>query len=241
MHIVTMPRLIALALLTLAPAPALAQDAAFRATTLHVVAQGETRIRPDIGSLSLGVSNEAPTAQAASQENAKRMTQVMAALRAAGIADRDIQTSGFSLNPQYRYGQGQPPERTGYQATNSVTVTIRELARAGQIMDAAMTAGANQVRGVSFRLEDPTAAQDSARQAAVKSLEAKAQLYARASGYRVVRLVSLSEAGAAPAFPALPIPPVAQGRDDVVVSGSSVAPGELTSRANLQATYELAR
>jgi uncharacterized protein YggE len=216
----------------------------FAATTVVLAASGQVRIRPDIGSLNLGVSTEAPTAQAASQENTVKMAAVMAALRGGGVAERDIQTTGFNLNPTYRPRpepgrNAQPPERTGYQATNSVTVTVRDLTRAATLLDAAMAAGANQVRGLSFRLDDPTPAQDAAREEAVKALEAKANLYARATGYRVSRLVNLTESG--PGIPPLGVPPVGYGASDVVVNASSLSPGELTVRINLGGVYELTR
>lgn len=233
----------ALALSVLAAAGAAraqATDAAFKTTTLNLSAQGEIKAKPDMASLVLGVMTEAPTAAAASQDNAARMTGVMAALRKAGVAEADIRTAGLSLNARYRNVPNQPPEQTGYQASNTVTVTVRDVAKAGPLMDAAVAAGANQVRGVSFQLSEPAPMQNAAREMAVKALDAKAQLYARATGYRIVRLVTLSEGGNAGYIPPLGVPPVMM-RNDVVVSGSAVSPGELTVRADVSAIYEMAR
>src|ERR1044071_9444506 len=108
----------------LAQAPAPAADTLFRATTLNLSAAGEVKAEPDMATITLGVTVEAPTAAGAMQANAARMNAVMAALRRGGIPAKDIQTSGLNLNPQYRYEQNQPPQLTGYQASNLVTVTV---------------------------------------------------------------------------------------------------------------------
>lgn len=213
---------------------------AFQATTLNGSAFGEVKARPDIATLTLGVSTEAETAGLASQENARRMEQVLAAVRKAGVKEADIRTAGLSLNPRYRNVPNQPAEQTGYQASNTVAVTVRDIAKAGGLLDAAVAAGANQVRGVSFRLENPAVAETRARREAVKALEAKAALYARETGYRVTRLVQLNEGGAAGFIPPFPVPAAARA-SDMAVTGSSVAPGELTVRINVSAVYELAK
>jgi uncharacterized protein YggE len=228
-----------------APAAALAQtatagaaDAAFRATTLNLAAFGETRLAPDMATISLGVTTEAPTAQAALQANAERMTQVIAALRKGGIAAKDIQTSQISVDPQYAYGQNVPPRLTGYRAANQVTVTVRDLAKLGSAVDATVSAGANQVGSISFGLVDPLAAENAAREAAVKALAAKADLYARATGYRVLRLVSLSEGGGM--SPPQPIPVVAMAAR-FEKAETPVSPGEMRIRIDVTGLYELAR
>jgi hypothetical protein len=211
-------------------------DALFHATTFHLSAAGEVHIKPDMASVQLGVTSEAATAQAALQENTARMNAVLAAVRAAGVRAEDIQTAGLNLSPHYRYEQNQPPELTGYEAADTVTVSVRDLPKAGAVLDAAVRAGANQVHGVSFRLADPTPVQNAAREAAVRELQAKAELYARATGLHIVRLVSLSEGGA---VTPLPIPAVAM--QGVRVQGVPVAPGELTVRETVSAIFEVAR
>jgi uncharacterized protein YggE len=215
-----------------------AAESLFHATTLNLAAYGETRIAPDMASIQLGVTAEARTAAQALADNAARMSQVMAALRAAGIGAKDIRTSGLNLNPQYAYAQGQAPRLTGYQASNQVTVTVRELPRLGAAVDAVVGAGANQVSGVSFGLADPMAAENAAREQAVRALQAKAELYARATGYRVSRLVSLSE-GVASEGPRQPIPIMAMARAQK--AETVVAPGGLTVRIDVAGLYELAR
>jgi len=213
-------------------------DAVFRATTLHLSAYGETRLAPDMATINLGVATDAASAQAAMQANGAKMSQVMAALKRGGIAAKDIQTSQLGVEPQYAYEQNQPPRLTGYRATNQVTVTVRDLARLGAAVDATVSAGANQVGAVNFGLVDPTAAEDAAREQAVKALAAKADLYARATGYRVLRLVSLSEGGAV--SPPQPVPMMAMTAR-FKEADTQVSPGEIKVRVDVSGLYELAR
>jgi uncharacterized protein YggE len=226
----------------MAAAPAMAQsapEAAFRATTFNLAAFGETRIAPDMVTISLGVQTENAAAAEALKANSARMTQVIAALRKAGIAERDIQTSGLNLSAQYAYEQNQPPKLTGYQASNQVTVTVRDLARLGQAVDATVSAGANTIGGISFGLQNPQAAEDAARLDAVKALQAKADLYAKATGYKVVRLVSLGEGGGYSPAPQ-PMPIYAMAKREMADS-TPVSAGELKVRIDVSATYEMAR
>jgi uncharacterized protein YggE len=167
------------------------------------------------------------------------MTKVVAALKKAGIAERDIQTSNLNVNPQYVYEQNQPPKLNGYQASNQVTIQVRDLARLGQTVDATVNAGATNVGGISFGLQDPQAAEDAARLDAVKALQAKADLYARATGYRIVRLVSLGEGGGYTP-PRRPMPMYAMAKREMADS-SPVSAGELKVRIDVSATYELVK
>ena len=226
--------------------PAMSQTAApaaeslFRATTLNLAAYGETRAAPDMATINLGVMTEAPTASAAMRANAEKMSQVIAALRKAGIAQKDIQTSGLNLGAQYSYEQNQPPRLTGYQASNQVTVVVHDLARLGAAVDATVNAGANQVNGISFGLDDPTAAENAAREAAVKALQAKAALYARATGHQVGRLVSLSEGGGYSPPPPMPMAMMVK-REAAMDAATPVAGGELRVRVDVSGLYELTR
>jgi uncharacterized protein YggE len=222
----------------LAQAAPPAADTMFRATTLNLAAYGEARLPPDMATINLGVMTEARTAAAAMSANAQRMSQVMSALQKAGIAAKDIQTSGLNLNAQYQYEQNMPPRLTGYQASNQVTVVVHDLARLGSAVDATVSAGANQVNGIAFGLNDPTGAENAAREQAVKALQAKADLYARATAYRVGRLVSLSEGGGYSAPP--PMPMMAQMKREAMAD-TSVAPGELRVRIDVTGLYELTR
>ena len=163
-------------------------------TLLDVVAEGEATRVPDIATIRAGVVTQAATAAAALSANAEQMKSVLAALKAAGVAERDVQTATISLNPQYRYAENQPPVITGYQASNNVSVKFRDIAKSGNILDALVKQGANQIDGPNLSIDQIEAAQDEARTDAVKRARARADLYAKALGMRVDRLVSLSEA-----------------------------------------------
>lgn len=235
-------------LLSAAAAPAAFAQAAppaaesmFRATTLNLSAYGEARVAPDMATITLGVQTEAPTAQAAMAQNAQQMNQVIAALRKAGVAEKDIQTSGLNLSAQYDYIQNQPPKLRGYQASNLVTITVNDLKRLGPAVDATVNAGANQVHGISFGLKDPTAAENAAREEAVKALQAKAALYARATGHSAsMRLVSLSEGGGY--APPPPMPMAAMVKREMAADASvPVSAGELRVRVDISGLYELTR
>lgn len=223
----------------LAQTPPPSADSMFKATTLNLSAYGETRVAPDMANISLGVVTEAPTAAGALSANSERMTQVMAALKKAGIAERDIQTSGLNLSPQYDYVQNEPPRLRGYQASNQVTIRVNDLDRLGAAVDATVKAGANNVNGISFGLKDPSAAENTAREAAVKALSAKADLYARATGHRVGRLVTLSEGGGY--SPPSPMPVMAYARMEKASDATPVSAGELQVRIDITGLYELVR
>jgi uncharacterized protein YggE len=215
-------------------------DTMFRATTLNLSAHGESRVAPDMATISLGVQNTAPTAAQAIRDNANKMTRVIAALKKAGLADREIQTSNLSLNPQYVYQENLPPRLTGYQASNQVTVTVHDLRRVGEMVDATVNAGADTVGGISFGIDDPTQAEDAARLEAVAAIRARAELYAKAMGYRVSRLVTMSEGGGYnPVPPPMPMYATAMKRE--MDSSTPVSPGEMKVRIEVSATYELAR
>lgn len=224
----------------LAQAPGQAPSGAetmFRATTLSLSAFGETRVAPDMATITLGVMTEGKTAGEAMSANTARMVGVMASLRRAGIAERDIQTSNLNLSPQYRYQENQPPILIGYQASNQVTVRVRDLKRLGAAVDATVAAGANNIHGISFGIAEPAAAETAAREAAVKALIAKAELYARATGHKGVRLVSLSEAGGYTPRPPMEMMASARmAKEDV-----PVAAGEVGVRVDVTGLYELIR
>jgi uncharacterized protein len=183
------------------PPPPLLLDA----TLLDVVAEGRTTRTPDLATIRAGVVTQADTAAAALRDNAARMARVEAAVRAAGVAARDVQTAQIALQPQYRYGENVPPVITGYQATNTLTVRFRDVGRAGPVLDALVAEGANQIDGPQLTLSEPDAALDEARTDAVRRARAKAELYARAAGLRVERVVSIEEQGEQAGGPRPPV------------------------------------
>jgi len=187
-----MPAVLAVATPALAQtAPTILPDGAL----LDVSAEGRTARVPDVATIRAGVVTQGQTAAAALSENATRMARVLAALKQAGVAARDIRTASVALNPQYRYTEGQPPAVTGYQASNSVSIRFRDVAKSGAILDALVAQGANQIDGPTLSLDKPDAALDEARTDAVKIARSRAELYAKAAGMSVVRIVTISENG----------------------------------------------
>ena len=224
--------------MTAAPATALAQAApASDGTLLSVSSRAEARKAPDIATFSAGVVTQAADGNAALRQNAEQMNRVLAAIKAAGVADKDVQTSGISLNPQYRYEENQPPRITGYQASNTVNVKLREVAKMGKVLDALVASGANQVNGPSFGIDDPEPLYDRARLDALKAARARAETYAGALGVRVRRIVSISEGGAA--LPS-PMPRMAMMKAEAYDS-TPVAAGESSVSVNLDVVFELGR
>jgi uncharacterized protein YggE len=212
-------------------------DSMFHATTLNLSAYGEVEAAPDMATITLGVTSDGPTAAQALAANSAKMTQVVAALRRGGIPERDIQTSGINLNPQYVYQENQPPRLTGYQVSNQVTVVVRDLTRIGAAVDATVNAGATNVNGISFGLQNPQAAEDQARMAAVRALTAKSELYARAINYRVSRLITLSEGGGYQAPPPMPM----MAMREQAANATPVSPGQVRVRIDITGVYELTR
>ena len=210
-----------------------------RATTLNISAFGEVKLAPDMATISLGVQSVAPTAADAMAQNARHMSQVVGALRKAGIDGKDIQTSGLNLNAQYDYEQNKPPKLTGYQASNEVTVTVNDLGRLGPTLDSVVAVGANQINGVTFGLKDPQAASDAARLKAVQALQAKAQLYAGATGFKTGRLINLSEGGGY--SPPRPLPMASFRMAAEAAPSTPVEPGQLSVRVDLNGFYELVK
>lgn len=208
-------------------------------TLLSVSASGESKRVPDVATISTGVVTQAADANAAMRANAVQMDKVMAAIRAAGIAERDVQTSGINLNPQYRYAENQPPTITGYQASNTVNVKVRDLSKLGRVLDAFVASGANQVNGPSFEVDKPEEAYDEARLAALQKAQARAKTYADALGLRVRRIVSISEGGAS--FPR-PMPMMrAMAADAYAGKETSVSPGETALSVNIDVVFDLGR
>src|SRR5215210_5972703 len=226
-----------------AAAPAVAQAPAvtpfiqtISGTRLDVSAVGEVGRVPDIAIISAGVMTRSASATGAISENAGRMERVRAALKRAGIADRDIQTSNLSLNPEYRYQENQPPQLVGYTASNQVNVRFRDIRNTGRILDALVAEGANQINGPNLTIDKPDAALDDARAKAVAAGRARAELYARALGMRVVRLLSVSE-GSNYSVP----PPMVMMRAERggVAADTKIDPGEQQVQVTVAMSFEL--
>jgi len=224
------------------PAAAEAQQAAaitqtIAGTRLDVNATGEVTRVPDLAIITAGVVTRSATAGGAIQQAATRMARVREALRQAGIADRDIQTSNISLEPQYTYANNQPPKLNGYAATNQLSIRFRDIENTGKILDALVAQGANQINGPNLTIDKPEAALDEARAKAVAAARARADLYARSLGMRVARVVSVSESGGS--FPVPPPMPMYARAEAAQAADSKIEAGEQKLQVNLAVTFEL--
>ena len=232
--------LLAAAALTV-PAAALAQATMqvqpISGTRLDISATGEVNRVPDVAIISTGVVTRAARATAALQQNAARMERVRAALKRAGIADKDIQTSSINLNPEYRYEQNKAPILTGYTASNQVSVRFRDIAKTGEILDVLVAEGANQINGPSLTIDKPEEALDEARLKAIANGRARADLYARALGMRVTKLLSVSESGGYAVPP--PMPMYARVEAMSADAATKIDPGEQKVQVSVAMSFEL--
>ena len=238
--------MIRIAALALAAAPlALASPAA---AEVEITSQGpvvrlsvtETvEAEPDIAEISAGVTTEARSAVEAMRANARQMSAVIERIRALGVEDEDIQTTGVSLNPQYDYNRNQPPVFRGYQVSNRVSVTLRDIDGIGPALDALVAAGATDLNGPNFSIDDDTAARAQARQAAIRQAQEMAMTFASATGYRDVRLLEIGESVAMRP----PMPMMRQAAPAVVSADVStpIEPGRVGSSVTLNVTYEMTR
>jgi uncharacterized protein YggE len=207
------------------------------ATYLSVSAQAESSRVPDVATLSVGVVTQAADGNAAMRQNATQMSKVVAGIKSAGIADRDVQTSAVNLSPQYRYAENEPPKITGYQASNTVSIKVRDIARLGEVLDALAAQGANQINGPSFEIDEPEPVYDEARLKALTKAQARAKTYADALNLRVRRIVSISEGGGN-GFQPMPMKAMAMmDRQE----STPIAPGENSVSVNLDVVFELGR
>jgi len=217
---------------TAAPAYTLPADA----TILNVSADAEASRVPDIARLSAGVVTQAADGNTAMRQNAEQMSKVVAAIKAAGIAEKDVQTSGINLSPQYQYKEGEAQKINGYQASNTVSLKVRDVSRLGKVLDALAAQGANQINGPSFEIDNPEPVYDEARIAALKKAQQRADTYARQLGLKVRRIVSISEGRSGGVRPVMMM-----ARAQSAAMDTPVSPGETTLSVNLDVTFELAR
>lgn len=212
-----------------------------RPATFVLSGEGSASATPDIAFLTSGVVSQGDTARAALDANTAAMQKLIASLKDASIEARDIQTSGFSVQPRYVYsqrndGQQEPPRIVGYEVRNNVTVTVRDLTKLGAILDSAVTEGSNQIDGLSFDVSNKTALLNEARKKAFADAKAKAELYAEAAGVKLGRLRDLSEqAGAFPPPRPMMRMEAAKAQADVPVER-----GEQELQVNITATWEIA-
>lgn len=219
------------------PAVASAADPA-KTPRIVVSGEGESAVKPDIAMLSLSVMREAKTARAALDANNDAMAAVIAAMKAAGIAERDLQTAGIQINPRYNYTNkadgSQEAELVAYQVTNTLSVRVRDIDKTGDILDKAVTLGVNQGGGISFTNENPAAALTEARKKAVADAIAKAKTLAEAAGASVGRVLEITDQTFSPG-------PVSMNAKmlDAARSAVPIESGENTYNVQVNVTFEL--
>ena len=217
------------------PGRALADDQPIGQRTLNVRGEGTASAVPDMAWLRLGVDTQAAQAQAALRANADAMSKVIAALKTDGVADKDVQTSNLSITPLYPDDPKKPRVVVGYRVGNTLTVRIRDLKQSGTIVDQVVALGSNDIAGIRFDVDDPTAAENEARAAAIRDAIAKAKLYAASAGVKLGAIVKIAEGTTGNLAPAIrqyamaPAAPVS----------TPVESGELTFHAVVDVTWSI--
>ena len=214
----------------LAALPVLSASAPAAERSITVIGEATVSVAPDNANIRLGVTSQGKNAREASEANARQMTTVLAAIREAGVADRDVQTSRLSLQPQYEQGKAGPARLLGFQVTNQVSIRIRDIDKFPGILDRAIAAGANEMSGIEFVVSEQSKLLDQARDDAVTDARRKAELYAKAAGVKLGPVTSITEEGSSPPRPVM---------QAMRASAVPVAPGEQLLRAAVSVTFEL--
>ena len=209
-----------------------------KATRITVAGDAIVRAQPDTAILTISVVTQARRAIDAQQENATRSDAVVQALKTAAGSGAEVKTSGYSVQPQRVYRENQPPTITGYEARNTVTVTMGDLKKVGAVIDAASQAGANDIAGIAFTLRQDRPARDQALTEATLEAMSKAEVLAKALGRRVTRIVEVQEEGfIRPPQPVYPAEAFMVKRDSVATP-IEVGSLDITSRVLLIAEVE---
>lgn len=237
------------AMLYTAAAFALAIPGAVQAAEIHIEAKNPVvelsvtemvESAPDTVTFSTGVENSAPTASAALRANSAQVAKVINQLKSLGIAEKDIQTSGISLSPEYEYIQATQRNRfKGYRVSNQVSVKMRDIEKLGTILDQVVASGATNINGPYFSIDDDSDVKKAARAAALANGKAQAESYARAAGFGSVRLLSVSEG-----LVGQPMPYMKAGNRMMAEAADAsvpVQPGQVGTSVVLNLQYEMVR
>lgn len=212
-----------------------------RETLLSVYATATERTTPDLAIFTLGVVARGATANAAQEAQAARMNAVMEAVRAAGVAETEVQTVNYSLEPQYTYARNAPARISGYLSRNTVAIRVANLQAVSALIDATVADGANELQGIQYTFADTEAAHDTARATAVETARRRAAAYAEAAGMRVGRIVAITEPGAT--APPFPYPVDAQARGGAMLEQSAanapLSPGQNDTRSSVTVIFAL--
>jgi uncharacterized protein YggE len=206
--------------------------------TISLIGTGEVRARPDIAIVTLGVMKRAATAREALTANNQAMAEIIAHLQRSGVDEKDIQTSNFTVNPAYQYdNQGQqPPKIIGYDVSNQVTAIVRKLDALGTILDEAVSKGSNQIYGISFSIDDPTAREDEARKLAIEDATRKARLITQSAGVALGPILNIQEMLGQPP---IPLHAKAQRMETAADGSVPVAQGEHVITVQVNVSWEI--
>lgn len=214
-----------------------------RLSTINVMGEGKVAIAPDIAAISVGVVREAKTARAALTANNNAMAKVLDAMKAQGIASKDLQTSGFNISPRYYYPpreknhQQKPPKIVGYTVSNNLSVRIRDLKKVGEVLDQVVTLGVNSGGNIQFLNDNPKQVLKQARKAAMADAIEKAKTLADAAGVSLGKILEISENSRSPR----PMP-MARGKfaaEAMMADSVPVASGENTYHVTVNVNWEI--
>jgi uncharacterized protein YggE len=219
----------------LAASPAYSQDNKMP-RLISLTGHGEVRMAPDTAIVTTGVLSQGATAAEALAANTTSMNALFAALKEAGIADKDVQTSNFAVMPRYNFQDGKAPELVGYDVSNTVTVIVRKVGDLGPLLDKVVQAGSNQINGIGFDVSQPEAALDQARKLATEDATRKAKVYAEAMGISLGPVMSITEG-----VSYQPPMPMARGKVmmDAAAAPVPVAAGEQSLSVDVNITWEI--
>lgn len=204
--------------------------------TISLTGHGEMRMAPDLAVVTLGVLSQSAVAAEALAANTRSMQAILAALKDAGIAAKDVQTSNFMVQPRYNYNnEGRAPELVGYDVSNTVTVTIRKLDTLGGVLDKVVSSGSNQINGIMFGIDKPDFALDQARKLAVADARRKADVYAAAGGVQLGGILTISEGSYAPP----PVPMAGKVMRAEMAADVPIAQGEQVLAVDVNIAWEL--
>ncbi|MFQ5983555.1 MAG: SIMPL domain-containing protein [Woeseiaceae bacterium] len=202
--------------------------------SITVTGKGAVHNQPDMARVNIGVVTQESTAGEALNKNTEAVEKLMAALKAHRIADKDIQTSNFSVSPQYDYdSSNQPPRLTGYRVMNQVRIAVRRIEDLGAVLDHVVTAGANQINQVTFELDEAESLKDTARQMAIRDAQRKAALYAREAQVRLGPVLKVVESAGTVPVQQFGIAMAQEAR------AVPIASGELTIRQEVRVTFAI--
>ena len=224
--------------------PAWAQEASRAEAVINVEGQGEASLAPNMAIMQLGVVTEDEAAEQALKSNTLAMAGVMKMLNGQGVADRDIQTSGFEITPRYQHvaddkQDGKAPKIDGYSVSNGLSVRVRDLAKLGGIIDGAVQLGVNQAGAIRFTNDKPELAINDARKQAMEDAMTKAKTLAEAAGVKLGRIVSINENASRP-FEQTMMMKTSMARD-MPMAPTPIAAGENTYRVTVNVTFALAQ